>query len=76
MLGQLERLPIFVYPMRPIPNTIQLPLPTPNEVAKFRRLHLEHVGTDLTEEEARRILTDLAQFFFLTLGHEWVRKRE
>ena len=51
----------------------QLPIPTDAEVKRFRRLYQENIGVDLDSPTAERTLADLAQFYFLTRGHERYR---
>lgn len=43
------------------------------EVERFRRLYRENIGVDLDSVTAARTLADLAQFYFLTRGHERYR---
>lgn len=60
----------------PFPTSSQPPVPTPAEVEWFRHLYQEQVGVDLDSATAARTLTDLAQFYFLTHGHERFRRQQ
>lgn len=51
-------------------SSSQLPLPNAAEVERFRVLYQEHIGVDFDSVTAARTLADLAQFYFLTHGHE------
>ena len=57
----------------PAPRATQLPLPNAEEIKRFQGLYRENVGVDLDSATAAQTLADLAQFYFLTRGHERFR---
>lgn len=50
-------------------------IPTAAEILSFQKLYAEHAGITIGPEEAKAMLADLAQFFILTGGPQWIRQR-
>ena len=44
---------------------MNLPVPTPSEVTKFKELYRKHRGVELSDEEALDLATRYLQLFYL-----------
>lgn len=55
---------------------MNLPIPTDEEIEKFRVMYKKEYGIILTFEDAASKFTHVLQFYFLTKGHELTRHNQ